>query len=107
MGSCLLISFLPIPPASQTLSWVIAAESSPVRIAHSRNQSGNRTRSLEFTLSRFALVAAVVRRMIKTRVTLGNISCALLNLIKMLIFVMIEDSSSLTMFMQLTFILAI
>ena len=32
------------------------------------------TRSLEFTLSTLALVAAVVRRMLKTRVTLGNIS---------------------------------
>ena len=89
------------------ISWIIASESSPLRIAHSRNRAGNRTRSLEFTLSRFALVAAVVRRMLKTRVTLGNISRVLLNLIKILIFVMIEDSSSLPMFMQLTFILSL
>ena len=33
------------------------------------------TRSLEFTLSTLALVAAVVRKMLKTRVTLGNIFC--------------------------------
>ena len=84
------------------ISWVIAAESSPLRIVHSRNRAGNRTRSLGFTLSRFALVAAVV-----TRVTLGNISRVLLNLIKILIFAMIEDSSSLPMFMQLTFILSL
>ena len=37
---------------------------------------------LEFTLSALALVAAVVRRMLKTRVTLGNISRVLLNLTK-------------------------
>ena len=40
------------------------------------------TRSLEFTLSTLALVAAVVRRMLKTRVTLGNISRVLLSLTK-------------------------
>ena len=40
------------------------------------------TRSLEFTLSTFALVAPVVRRMHKIRVTLGNISHVLLNLLK-------------------------
>ena len=34
---------------------------------------------LEFTLSTLALVAAVVRKILKTRVTLGNISRALLN----------------------------
>ena len=43
------------------------------------------TRSLEFTLSRLALVAAVYRRMLKTRVTLENISHVLLNLTKTLI----------------------
>ena len=41
-------------------------------------------RSLEFSLSKLALVAAVVRRMLKTRVTLGNISRVLLNLFKRL-----------------------
>ena len=46
------------------------------------------TRSLEFTHSTLALVAAVVSRMLKTRVTLGNISRALLNLTKRLIFAM-------------------
>ena len=40
------------------------------------------THSLEFTLSALALVAAAVRRMIKTQVTLGNISRVLLNLTK-------------------------
>ena len=32
------------------------------------------TRSLEFTFSARAMVAAVIRKMLKTRVTLGNIS---------------------------------
>ena len=49
------------------------------------------TRSLEFTLSTFALVAAVVRRMLKTLVKLGNNFLALLNLVKILIFVMFKD----------------
>ena len=35
--------------------------------------------SLEFTLFTLALVAVVVLRMLKTWVTLGSISCALLN----------------------------
>ena len=65
------------------------------------------TRSLEFTLSTLALVAAVVRRMLKTRVTLGNISRVLLNLFKRLIFVMFNESSSLPMFRQLTFIFSL
>ena len=43
------------------------------------------TRSLEFALSRRALVSAVLRRMLKTRVTLENISHVLLNLTKTLI----------------------
>ena len=45
------------------------------------------TRSLELTLSKLALVAAVVGRMLKTRVALGNISRVLLNLFKKSIFV--------------------
>ena len=62
------------------------------------------TPSLEFTLSTLALVAAVVRRMFKTRVTLENISRVLLNLTKESRFVMLKDSSSLPMFTQLTVI---
>ena len=50
------------------------------------------TRPLEFALSTLALVAVAVRRMLKTRVTLGNISRALLNLIKRSIFLMFKDS---------------
>ena len=46
------------------------------------------TRSLEFTFSTLALVAVVVRRMLKTLVTLGNICRTLLNLTKRLIFAM-------------------
>ena len=62
------------------------------------------TRSLEFTLSTLALVAAVVRRILKTRVALGNISRVLLNLTKRLISAMFKDSSPLPVFTQLTVI---
>ena len=65
------------------------------------------TRSLEFSLSTPALVAAAVRGMLKTRVRLGNISRALLNLNKRLIFAMFKDSSSLQMFAQLTVIFSL
>ena len=62
------------------------------------------TRSIEFILSTLALVAAVVRKMLKTLVTLGNIFRVLLNLTKRLIFVTFKDSSPLSIFTQLTFI---
>ena len=48
------------------------------------------THSVEFTLYTLALVAVVVRRMLKTRITIGNISRVLLNLIKSLMFVMFK-----------------
>ena len=80
-------------------SWVIAAESSHLRIAGSRNQTRNIWYTLfRFTLSALALVAAVIRRMLTTWVTLGNISLVLLNLFKRLIFAMFKDSSPLPMF---------
>ena len=66
------------------ISWVIAAESSPLRIAGSQN----RTWSLWYTLFRTHF-----RKMLKTRVTLGNIFRIFLNLTKRLIFVMFKDSS--------------
>ena len=69
------------------ISRVIAAESSPLRTS-AHHEPLSITRSLEFTYSTLAVVAVVVRRMLKTRVTLGNISHVLLNLIKRLIFVM-------------------
>ena len=47
-------------------------------------------RSLEFTLSILAVVADVVTRMLKTQVTLGNISRVLLNLIKRFIFANVQ-----------------
>ena len=62
------------------------------------------THSLEFALSTLVLVAAVVRKMLTTRVTLKNISYVLLNLTKRLIFIMFKDSSSLSMFTQFLFI---
>ena len=63
--------------------------------------------SFEFTLSTFALVAAVVRRMLKTQATPRNISRALSNLTNRLIFKMFKDSSSLPMFTELTVILSL
>ena len=62
------------------------------------------TRCLEFALSTLWPVAAVVRRMFKTPVPLGNISRVLLNLIKRLIFVILKDFSSLPVLRQLTVI---
>ena len=46
--------------------------------------------SVEFDLYTLELVAAVVRRMVKTWLTLRNISRILLNLIKSLILVMFK-----------------
>ena len=83
------------------ISWVIAAENLPLGIAGSRN----RTQNLWYTLSRIhslsalPLVAAVVRRMLKTRVTLGNISRVLLNPTRKLLLPL--------MFTQLTFIFSL
>ena len=51
------------------------------------------TCSLEFAISTCSMVAGVVRRMLEIRVTLRNITCVLLNLIKKLLFVMLRDSS--------------
>ena len=45
---------------------------------------------LELPLSTLVLVAAVVSRMLKIRVTLGNISRVLLNLINLLAFTFIK-----------------
>ena len=77
-GGYLLLSFLPLPPTSQRLRHCYR-ELTSVGIEHGTFGAG----SLEFTL---ALVAAIVRGMLKTWVTLGNISHALLNLTKILIF---------------------
>ena len=63
---------------------VIAAESSPLC------KPGNLWFPNEFHLYKLTLVAVVVGRMIKTRVTLRNISGVLLNLIKRLIFAMFK-----------------
>ena len=79
-GGYLLLSFLPLPPTSQRLRHCYR-ELTSVGIEHGTFGAG----SLEFTLSTLALVAAIVRGMLKTRVTLGNISHALLNLTKILI----------------------
>ena len=90
------------------ISWVIAAETSDLRIAGRRNRKLN----IWYTLFRIysfytCTVAAVVRAMLKTRVTLENIPRALLNLFKRLIFAMFKDSYSLPMplLLTLTFVL--
>ena len=97
------------------ISRLIAAERQPLATGLEPGrfgfltQVGNHwaTRSLEFALSTLGLVAAVVRRMLKTLVTLGNISRVLLNLVKRLIFVTFKHSSHLPTFKQLTFIFSL
>ena len=81
------------------ISKVMAAESSPLRIAGSWTQSRNlwfaivkwlstKLRALYICPFHMALMADVVKSMLETQVTLGNISLVLLNLIKIFIFVM-------------------
>ena len=65
------------------------------------------TRSLEFTLFTLAMVAAVARKVFKTQATLGNISRVLSNLTKRLVSVMFKESSSPSMFRQLTIIFSL
>ena len=86
------------------ISWVIAAESSPLRITGSRNRTWNLCDTL-FRIHSFRTWTG--RKMIKTWVTLGNISLVLLNLTKRLIFVIFKDSSSLSIFTKLTIIFSL
>ena len=98
-----LISFLPLPPAPQTLRYQLGyccRELTSAQLAAAIEHGSFGTCSLEFTLSTLALVAIVVRRLLKTQATLGNISHVLLNLTKRLIFAMSESSSSLPIFTQ-------
>ena len=60
---------------------------------------------LKLFFSTLALITDAVGSMLKTRVTLGNISLGLLNLIKRFIFVMFK--LLLPMFKQLTFIFSL
>ena len=77
-GGYLLMSFQPLPPASQTLRHYLGYCCKELTSAHNGIEHGTFvTRSLEFTLSTLALIAAVVRKMLKTRVTLGNTSLLL------------------------------
>ena len=80
-GRYLLISFLPLPLASQTLRHQLSCCCRELTSVHSWQSESNMDPLLH-ALSTLALVAAVFRRMLKTRVTLGNISCVLLNLTK-------------------------
>ena len=84
-GGYLLISFLLLLPASQTLRHQLdycCRELTSAQLAARTEHGLFGTRSLVFTLPTLTLVAAVVRRLLKTQVTLGNISCVLLNLFK-------------------------
>ena len=104
-GGYLFISFLPIPPASQTLVELLLQRAHLcVQLAAGVEHGTFGTRALEFTLSLLAPVAGVVRGMLKIRVTLKNISRFLLNLTKRLLFAIFKDSCLLPMFTQLTVI---
>ena len=86
-GGYLLKSFLPFLPASLLCS-------SPLHIVG----SWNRTWNLRYTLYRIhPFFTFTGRKMLKTRVALGNISRVLLNLTKR-IFVIFKDSSSFSVF---------
>ena len=86
-GGYLLKSFLPFLPASLLCS-------SPLHIAGSRNRTWN----FWYTLYRIhPFFTCTGRKMLKTRVALGNISRVLLNLTKR-IFVIFKDSSSFSVF---------
>ena len=89
------------------ISWIIAAESSPLHIAGRIEHGTYVTRSLEFTFSTPALVAAVVRKMLKAQVKLGNIFRVLISLTKRLIFVMFKELYFLSLFTELTFIFSL
>ena len=80
----LQISFLPHPPTSQTLRHQSDYCCRELTSAHRWQPDPNRdscTSSLEFDLSKLALIAAVVRRMLETRIALEKISCVLLKTI--------------------------
>ena len=67
------------------ISWVIAAESSSLPQAGSRNRAWKLWYTFfRILLSTLALIAAVVKRILKPRETLGNISCVLLSLSKII-----------------------
>ena len=68
-------------------NWVIAAKSSPLRIVATRNGTWKPMGYTLFTIHSFytCMVATVIRRTLKTRVTLGNISRILLNLTPILL----------------------
>ena len=112
VGDYLLISVLSLQPALQTLRHQLGYCRRELTFAHGWQPESN-MESLVHVLqnslfSTLALVSAVVRRMLKTWVTLGNISRVLLNLTKILIFAMFKDSSSsLPMFTHLTVIFSL
>ena len=94
------------------ISWVIAAQSSPLGITGSWNQTWNLWYTLFriypfYTCTGSCCWRMLARRMLKTQVTLGNDSHILLNLTKRLIFAMFKVSSSLPMFTQLTVIFSL
>ena len=94
------------------ISQVIAAESSPLRIAGSRPQTRNlcfpigSRKALSYVSFKICPFYTVVRSMLKTWATLGNISLVLLNLIKRFLFPPVSTILP-PMFTQLTFIFSL
>ena len=94
-GGYSLFPFYPFHPLHRHLdiSWVIAIESEPLRIAGSRNQTWTLWYTL-FTIHSFYTCTSsccCYWRMLKIQVTLGNISRASLNLTKRSIFAMFKE----------------
>ena len=107
-GAYLLIFFLPILPTSQTLAGLLLQRAHLCsKLAAGIKHRTFGTCSLELSFSILARVTVVVGNLLKTLVTLGNISLFLSNLIKQLVFVMVKDSSFLSMFTKLTFIFSL
>ena len=85
-------------------SWQLASNQKPL-ISYRMSLSTKLSYPLKFALSTLAMIADVVRSMLKTLVTLGDISLVLLNLIKRFIFVVFKLLPP--MFTQLTFIFSL
>ena len=101
-GGYLLISFLQLTPTSQTFRHQLGYCCRELTTEH-RWQPESKMEPLVDALQNSLFlhqhwVAVVVGRMLKTRVTLGNISRVLLNGTKRLIFVMFKVYSFLSMF---------
>ena len=105
VGDYLLISFLPLPTASQALRHQLGYCCRELTSVHSWQPETNMESLVHFRIHSFYTCTGSLRgECLKTQVTLGNISRLLLNLTKRLIFAMFKNSSSLPVFAQLTVI---